>query len=77
MKLTIITPQSNTTVEVEKVSLPGSQGGFMVLEGHAPLISSLSKGQVRYEQQGQEHVLEVNGGLVEVNRNEVRVVVEQ
>lgn len=77
MKLSIITPQSVTTKDADKVSLPGSQGSFMVLSGHAPLISTIAKGQIRYECQGEEQVVEVEGGLVEVNNDVVKIVVEQ
>jgi F-type H+-transporting ATPase subunit epsilon len=77
MKLTIITPQSATTRDADKVFLPGAQGSFMVLQGHAPLISTIAKGQVRYEYRGEEQVVEQGGGLVEVNNNVVKIVVEQ
>ncbi len=77
MKLTIITPQGVTTQDADKVSLPGSRGSFMVLQGHAPLISSIAKGKVSYEYRGVEQVLEVDGGLVEVSDNAVKIVVER
>jgi F-type H+-transporting ATPase subunit epsilon len=78
MNLAIVTPESTTTVaNVDKVSLPGSLGRFMVLQGHAPLISTLTKGVVRYSCNGDEVKLSVSSGVVEVQRDEVSLIIEQ
>lgn len=50
MRLEIITPESKIfNGEVEAVLLPGLDGLFQVLKGHAPIISGLSKGEVKVE----------------------------
>ena len=49
MILTVLTPEKTLMeVGVSKVSLPGSKGRFMVLKDHAPIISSLSEGDLVY-----------------------------
>ena len=38
--------------DVQRVTLPGSLGIFTVLDHHAPLISTLTRGAVVYETDG-------------------------
>lgn len=62
---------------VSDVTLPGTRGLFMVLPKHAPLLSSLEKGTIRYATSEGEQLLEITGGFVEVKKDEVAVCVEQ
>ena len=74
--LKIISPQKEIlSTEADLVELPGSQGRFEVLQGHAPLISSLDAGTVRYLKGGEEHRIECNPGFVEVRDNVVTVCI--
>lgn len=77
IKLIILTPEA-TLYEgyVEKVGLPGEGGRFMVLKNHAPIISSLSAGNVVYVSEGVESVVTIQAGFVRVNANEVTVCAE-
>src|SRR5438309_10662454 len=53
--------------EVEQVDVPGSEGDFGVLAGHAPLIAMMRPGILTmYRQSGALRVV-VNGGFAEVN----------
>jgi F-type H+-transporting ATPase subunit epsilon len=61
--------------EVDKVSLPGVQGTFMVLPHHASLISTLVKGEVVYEAGGQKSTLNVDGGIADVDNDVVSVCI--
>lgn len=61
--------------EVSKVSLPGAQGAFTVLPGHASLISSLVPGKVVYEHEGTLHDVAVDGGIVDVDHDVVSVCI--
>lgn len=77
MFLSIITPE--TVIfdgTATKVELPGTQGRFTVLDHHAPIISSLEKGMVRYVVEGQEFTHDIESGFVEVSDNHVNVVCE-
>ena len=76
MKVVIVSPEKvlyeNTATAVK---LPGAQGRFEVLEGHAPIISTLTKGTVACVGDTPYEV-EVTGGFVEVARNVVSICVE-
>lgn len=78
MQLKIVSPEKILFVgEVGRVVVPGSIGMFEILENHAPIISSLEKGVVTYKPAGTEATsLEIQGGFVEVQKNEVRLCVE-
>lgn len=77
IRLMVLTPQE-TLFEglVQKVELPGDKGRFMVLKDHAPIISSLSQGNVVYTSEGAESVIRITAGFVRVNENEVVVCAE-
>ena len=48
MQLEIITPEKEIFKgEAEAVQFPGLDGSFQVLNGHAPIISALSQGEVK------------------------------
>lgn len=61
--------------EVDKVSLPGAEGAFMVLPHHASLISTLVKGNVVYEHNGHKGEVSVDGGIVDVDNDVVSVCI--
>ena len=77
IKLHIVSPE-RTLVEqaVSSVTLPGTVGPFMVLKNHAPIISSLGKGDIVYVSNGRETRLPIAEGFVEVRDNQVDVCVE-
>ena len=78
MKITlrILSPEREVlSAEVDLVELPGSQGRFEVLKDHAPLISSLDAGVIRYVQDGEKHEIESQPGFVEVRDNVVTVCI--
>ncbi len=78
MKLKIITPTGCTVdAEVAKVFLPGGAGAFEVLSNHAPLISTLDKGSVRYGQDGAMKEYAVENGFVKVEDNTIVVCTER
>lgn len=61
---------------VDSVTFPGEDGSFAVLRDHAPLISSLVQGQLKYRQGETEKTIDIAGGFVEVNANRVSACVE-
>lgn len=77
MSLKVLTPEKTLLeARVSKVSLPGSKGRFMVLRNHAPVISSLTEGDLVYESDGIESKVHVLAGFVEVNENVITVCAE-
>jgi F-type H+-transporting ATPase subunit epsilon len=79
MKLTIITPDKEIfNGKVKSVKVPGTTGQFEILNNHAPIVSSLQKGEVRViTDKGEKLVFPIEQGFVEVLRNEVSVLVSQ
>ena len=77
LKLRIIAPDRMVFEgEVESVTLPGSVGSFTVLNNHAPIISSLEKGLIKYENANGLVEVVVNSGFAEVKDNILSICVE-
>lgn len=78
MQLRIISPtKSLFEGEVQRVLLPGAKSPFVVLQHHAPLISSLTRGKICYTlPDGEEREMVVEGGFVEVKNDNVVVCME-
>jgi F-type H+-transporting ATPase subunit epsilon len=77
MILEIITPDKNVFEgEVTMVTIPGKNGEFQLLNDHAPLVSTLAKGNLTYEQNGSKNSFLVDGGVIEVVNNKVLVLAE-
>ncbi len=80
MTVEILTPEGKLfSQDVYGVQLPGTAGLFEVLDHHAPLVSSLGKGQVKIllDKSGNENQkFEIKSGFVEVLNNKVTVLVE-
>ena len=78
MFLEIITPDRKVFEgNVKQVRLPGSKGSFEILKNHAPIISTLEKGVLKVvEENGNEHLFEVSGGVIENKANRIIVLVE-
>jgi F-type H+-transporting ATPase subunit epsilon len=53
--------------DVDQVDVPGSEGDFGVLAGHAPLIATLRPGILTIYREGGALKVVVNGGFAEVN----------
>lgn len=77
MQLTVVTPAGIVCrAEVESVELPGTLGRFTVLKGHAPLISTLERGEVVYVEQGAVRRVAIRSGVVNVFNNNIEVCAE-
>ena len=78
LNLSILTPDNNNVFsgEVTRVKVPGADGSFDILPGHAAIISSLQKGAIRYTIGKDDFFINVSDGIVEVANNKVIVLVE-
>jgi len=77
MYLEILTPDQKVfSGEVTSVQVPGSSGSFEVLTNHAPIISSLERGNVTIQIAKDEKVFTIDGGVIEVIKNKVVVLAE-
>ena len=75
--LTIVTPERSVVKdEVDELQIPGADGYFGVLPGHAPLFSELKVGEVSYRKGDRWTFLAVAWGFVEVLPNQVRILAE-
>lgn len=61
---------------VSCVRLPGAKAPFTVLQGHAPMVSLLSKGAITWVAGGEDQEVPIESGFVEVKENKVTVCVE-
>lgn len=64
--------------DVYMVVVPGTEGEFGVLEGHAPFMSTIRDGAIRvYRSAGaQPEEISVQGGFAEVGENGLTVLAE-
>ncbi|MBP5218030.1 MAG: F0F1 ATP synthase subunit epsilon [Bacteroidales bacterium] len=78
IKLSVHSPEGALVqTEVSRVELPGAKGRFVVLEDHAPLISSLSEGNIVYRPgDAEDEILSIKSGFVEICDNHVSACVE-
>ncbi len=77
LKLEVATPtRLVVSGEVDEVVVPGSEGSFGVLPGHAALLSLVGTGEVMYRTGREEHHLAVSGGFAEVGPDHVTILSE-
>ena len=80
MKLTIVTPQKLILegISVEEINVPGETGQLGILPHHAPLVSTLGSGELKYRlpSDKQFQVLPIQWGWCEIRFNEVIILAE-
>lgn len=80
LKLTLVTPEKKfvANLEVDEVIVPGHPGQLNILSGHAPLMTTLNTGTLRYREKGASDFVEavVSWGYCEVSPEKVLVLAE-
>jgi F-type H+-transporting ATPase subunit epsilon len=77
MNIEIVSPEKIIySGAAEVVTVPGLSSSFSVLDRHAPIISALDKGEVRYNVNGKDKKVIINGGFIEVKKNIVSICIE-
>lgn len=78
MILDILTPGGSIldAAQVDAVFLPGALGEFEVLPHHAPIISSLGSGSIRYRAGGVETGVKITSGFAIVKNDHIEACVE-
>ena len=77
LTLEIATPTRLVVTEsVDEIIIPGSQGYFGVLPGHAPFLTTLGIGELTYRVGRDERYLAVSGGFAEVRNDKVIVLAD-
>lgn len=76
--LEIVTPERKVlTAKASEVVVPGIDGYFGVLPGHAPLLTRLGVGEISYKDATGSHYLAVADGAVEVLPDRVTILASQ
>ncbi len=76
-QLEIVTPEKRVVdTAAEEVQIPGKNGYLGVLPGHAPLITELSVGEIKFRASGEEQRLAVAWGFAEVLPEKVTILAE-
>lgn len=76
----LVTPEKLVRSEdVYMVVVPGTEGDFGVLQGHAPLMSTIRDGALHIHRtdKGEPEMLPIRGGFAEVNERGLTVLAEQ
>jgi len=73
--LDVVTPDRSLVHErVDEVQLPGADGAFGVLPGHAPLLAALQPGELWYRKGPEKQFLSIEFGVAEVLPDRVTVM---
>src|SRR6202050_4561820 len=76
-QLEIVTPEKKVVdTAATEVQIPGKNGYLGVLPGHAPLITELAVGEIKYHSDGGEQRLAVAWGFAEVLPEKVTILAE-
>lgn len=78
LKLEVVTPEGQIfSQDVKTVTLPGSEGEFGVLPGHASLVSLLKAGVIDIELvDGRHEVVAINWGHASVDEEKVTILAD-
>jgi F-type H+-transporting ATPase subunit epsilon len=77
LTLELATPTRMVVAEtVDEVVVPGSEGYFGVLPGHAPLLATLGIGELTYRIGRDERHVAIAGGFAEVRNDKVIVLAD-
>ena len=78
MLLEIISPDKKIySGEADLIQVPGSKGSFEILKNHAPIISTLEKGQIKIiAPDGNLTKFDIDGGVIEAKNNKIIVLAE-
>lgn len=79
-KLNIVTPSKKIVADgdLKEVFVPAHRGELNILPGHAPLVSTLTEGVLKYQLEGSSSLeaVAISWGYVEVTPNGVNVLAE-
>ena len=90
MQLEIVSPEAQLfSGEVLSVTVPGASGSFQILNNHAPIVSTLKKGEIKLRgsfdndsaenlnvQNNKEASLEIQSGVIEMKKNKLIILVD-
>ena len=78
LKIDIVTAERIVySAEVDTVIAPGAEGQLGILPHHAPLMTILQAGELVVRKGGQEEIMAISGGFLEVRPDHVIVLADQ
>jgi F-type H+-transporting ATPase subunit epsilon len=78
MTLQIVTPEGTVLkdVKTDAVIIPASEGSMGILHNHAPMVTALKVGVLRYKQGGSYKRVALAGGFLELSNNLITVLAD-
>ncbi|MDF2626275.1 MAG: synthase epsilon subunit [Symbiobacteriaceae bacterium] len=78
MTLQIVTPEGTVVkdVKTDAVIIPASEGSMGILHNHAPMVTALKVGVLRYKQGGHYKRVALAGGFMELSNNLITVLAD-
>ena len=77
LRLEIVTAERQIFAEdVDMVIAPGIEGELGILPHHAPLLTTLKPGELRIKKSGEEILMAVTGGFLEVLPDRVTILAD-
>ena len=77
LTLEVVTPERIVLQEeAHSIIVPATEGSLGLLPDHAPIITGLQPGVVKYRQNADLHVLAIGGGFMEVSHNKVSILAD-
>ena len=77
LKLEIVTPEAKIYSEdVDMVTLPGVEGEMGIYPMHVPLMTQIKAGEISVRKGGQDHLLAVGEGFVEITGDRVAILTD-
>jgi F-type H+-transporting ATPase subunit epsilon len=77
LNLEIVTPERVLLKEeAESVIVPATEGSLGLLYNHAPIITGIQPGILKYRRDNNLRILAVSGGFMEVSNNKVTILAD-
>lgn len=78
LHVSVISPEASLYEgDATSVVAPAFDGEVGILTGHAPMMTLLGRGELRVEGGGGTKLFSIEGGFLQVVKNQVRVVTEK
>jgi F-type H+-transporting ATPase subunit epsilon len=77
LRLEVVTAEREVFADdVDVVVAPGGEGELGILPKHAPLLTTLQPGMLRLRKDGEETLMAVSGGFLQVFRDRVLILAD-
>jgi len=77
LNLEVVTPERvMLQEEANSIIVPAAEGSMGLLPNHAPIITGLTPGVLKYRQGADLHAVAIGGGFMEVSNNKVTILAD-